>query len=147
MILQVAIERLRTLDEVRDFMASSAPVDFRFVERPTRTPSCDGSSGAFPVLVAAAVGQGLVQRFLIKVTGFSRARTTRLITQYPETGRIEDRRRSPKRPLPSRCTKEDIRLLAPPLCQRWFRGQHQCRSPNSGRECPALQRKTGLAKF
>ncbi len=33
MILQLDIERLRSLDEVRDFMAGSAPVDFRFLER------------------------------------------------------------------------------------------------------------------
>ncbi len=32
MILQLDIERLRSLDEVRDFMAGSASVDFRFVE-------------------------------------------------------------------------------------------------------------------
>lgn len=33
MILRLDIERLRTLDEVRGFMAGSEPVDFRFVER------------------------------------------------------------------------------------------------------------------
>ena len=64
MILQLDIERLRTLDEVRDFMAGSASClaarrsTSGSWSGPMRTPSCGGSSGAFPVLAAAAVGQG-----------------------------------------------------------------------------------------
>ncbi len=48
--------------------------------------------------------KGLVRRFLVKVTGFSRAQVARLISQYRETGRIKDRRRGPKRPFRWRYT-------------------------------------------
>ncbi len=112
MILQLDIERLRTLDEVRDFMAGSAPVDFRFVER------ADAYDFVRRVLVRTRYvrlprpDKGLVRRFLVKVTGFSRAQASRLISQYRETGRIKDRRRGPKRPFRRRYTKADIGLLA-----------------------------------
>ena len=33
MILKLDIERVRTIDEVRDFMAGSEPVDFHFTDR------------------------------------------------------------------------------------------------------------------
>ena len=112
MILRLDIERLRTLDEVRDFMAGSSPVDFRFVKR----ADAYGFMRRFLVrsryVRLSRPDKGLVRRFLIKVTGFSRAQIARLIFQYRETGRIEDRRRGPKRPFSRRYTKADIGLLA-----------------------------------
>ena len=110
--MRLDIERLRTLDEVRDFMAGSSPVDFRFVER------ADAYGFVRRVLVRVRYvrlprsDKGLVRQFLVKVTRFSRAQVSRLISQYRETGRIEDRRRGPKRPFPQRYTKADIGLLA-----------------------------------
>jgi hypothetical protein len=112
MILRLDIERLRTLDEVRDFMVGSAPVDFRSVDR----ADAYGFVRRFLVrsryLRLSRSDKGLVRRFLVKATGFSRAQITRLIRQYRETGRIEDGRRGPKRPFPRRYTKADIGLLA-----------------------------------
>lgn len=53
-----------------------------------------------------------MRRYLVKVTGLSRAQMTRLIAQYAATGRIEDRRGPPAQPFARRYTAEDIRLLA-----------------------------------
>ena len=39
MILKLDIERVRTIDEVRDFMTGSEPVDFHLTDRRGRTPS------------------------------------------------------------------------------------------------------------
>ncbi len=112
MILRLDIERLRTLDEVRDFMAGSEPVDFRFVERVHAYDFVRRVLVRSRYLRLARSDKGLVRRFLVKVTGFGRAQIARLISQYRETGRIEDRRRGPKRPFPRRYTKADIGLLA-----------------------------------
>ncbi len=85
---------------------------FRFVER------ADAYGFVRRVLVRTRYvrlsesDKGLVRRFLVKVTGFSRAQISRLISQYRATGRIEDRRRGPKRPFPRRYTEADIGLLA-----------------------------------
>ena len=37
--MKLDIERVRTVDEVRDFMAGSEPVDFQLTERRGRTTS------------------------------------------------------------------------------------------------------------
>ena len=112
MILRLDIERLRTLEEVRDFLAGSEPVDFHFTDR----------RGAYDFVTRALrrlnygglskADKGVVRRFVAKVTGWSRAHTTRLIGQYRKTGRIEDRRRGATRPFERRYTAADIRLLA-----------------------------------
>ena len=112
MILRLDIERVRTLEEVRDFLAGSEPVDFHFTDR----------RGAYDFVTRALrrlnygelskADKGVVRRFVAKVTGWSRAQTTRLIGQYRKTGRIEDRRRGATRPFQRRYTAADIRLLA-----------------------------------
>ncbi len=112
MILRLDIERLRTLDEVRDFMAGSEPVDFRFVERVQAYDFVRRFLVRSRYLRLPRSAKGLVRRFLIKVTGLSRAQVTRLISQYRATGLVEDRRRGPKHPFPCRYTKADIGLLA-----------------------------------
>ena len=56
--------------------------------------------------------KGVVRRFVAKVTGLSKAQTTRLIAQYHKTGRIEDRRRGATRPFERRYRAADIALLA-----------------------------------
>ena len=98
MILKLDIERVRTIDEVRDFMAGSEPADFRltdrrgaydFVTRTLRRLSYAGLSKA---------DKGVVRRFVAKVTGLSRAQSTRLIGQYQNTGHIRDRRCGATRP-------------------------------------------------
>lgn len=112
MILRLDIERLRTLDEVRDFMAGSEPVDFRFVERAHAYDFVRRVLVRSRYLRLPRSDKGLIRRFLVKVTGLSRAQVTRLISQYRETGRVEDRRRGPKHAFPRRYTKADIGLLA-----------------------------------
>ena len=54
----------------------------------------------------------VVRRFVAKVTGLSRAQTTRLLAQHHKTGRIEDRRRGAPRPFERRYRAADIALLA-----------------------------------
>ena len=56
--------------------------------------------------------KGVVRRFVAKVTGLSRAQSTRLIGQYQNTGHIRDRRCGATRPFERRYTAVDIRLLA-----------------------------------
>ena len=57
--------------------------------------------------------KGVVRSFLAKTTGFSEVQIDRLIRQWRETGRIEDRRGGNRgRPFEHRYTAADIRLLA-----------------------------------
>jgi len=55
--------------------------------------------------------KGIVVRFLIKITGYSRQQITRLARQYRDTGRIEQQQRT-YQGFERLYTAEDIRLLA-----------------------------------
>ena len=112
MILRLDIERLRTLEEVRDFLAGSEPVDFHFTDRRGAYDFVTRALRRLNYSGLSKADKGVVRRFVAKVTGWSRAQTTRLIDQYRKTGRIEDRRRGATRPFERRYTAADIRLLA-----------------------------------
>jgi transposase InsO family protein len=55
--------------------------------------------------------KGVVMRFLVKITGYSRQQVTRLIKQYRDTGKIERQQRA-YQGFERLYTAEDIRLLA-----------------------------------
>ena len=114
MILRLDIERLCTLEEVpvRDFLAGSEPVDFHFTDRRGAYDFVTRALRRLNYSGLSKADKGVVRRFVAKVTGWSRAHTTRLIGQYRKTGRIEDRRRGATRPFQRRYTAADIRLLA-----------------------------------
>ena len=110
--MKLDIERLRTIDEVREFMDGSRPVDFYFTDRlgaygfVTRTLRRLNYTGL------TKADKGVVRRFVAKVTGLSRAQSPRLIGQYQRTGHIRDRRCGATRPFELHYTAADIRLLA-----------------------------------
>ena len=56
-------------------------------------------------------GKGVVIRYLIKISGYSRQQLTRLITQYRKTGRLQRRQRTVSG-FKQQYTNTDIRLLA-----------------------------------
>ena len=112
MILRLDAERLRTLAEVRAFLDGSRPVEFRLVDRDDAYGFVRRTLVRFRYETLGKPSKGLLGRFLCKVTGLSRAQTTRLIGQYRATGRIEDRRRGPARPFERRYTAADVRRLA-----------------------------------
>ena len=112
MILKLDIERVRTIDAVRDFMAGSEPVDFHLTDRRGAYDFVTRTLRRLNYARLTKADKGVVGRFVAKVTGLSRAQSTRLIGQYQNTGHIRDRRGGATRPFERRYTAADIRLLA-----------------------------------
>ena len=112
MILKLAIERVRTIDKVRDFMAGSEAVDFHLTDRRGAYDFVTRTLRRLSYAGLTKADKGVVRRFVAKVTGLSRAQSTRLIGQYHRTGHIGDRRCGATRPFERRYTAADIRLLA-----------------------------------
>jgi hypothetical protein len=65
----------------------------------------------FGYLTLPGQHKGVVLRYLMKVSGYSRQQMTRLVTQYRDTGQLKRRQRTVAG-FVSRYTTEDIRLLA-----------------------------------
>ena len=73
MSLKLDIERLRTIDEVRDFMAGSEPVDFPLTERRGAYEFVTRALRRLGYGALTKADKGVVRRLVAKVTGLSRA--------------------------------------------------------------------------
>ncbi len=111
MIVRLDTHRLQTLDQVREFLAGSRPLDLRPETRAEAYAFVAETLERFDYPRRGKADKGLLRRFLVKVAGLSRAQVTRLLHQHRTTGTLTDRR-GPRRPFPRRYTKADIGLLA-----------------------------------
>ena len=68
MILRLDIERLRTLEEVRDFLAGSEPVDFHFTDRRGAYDFVTRALRRLNYSGLSKADKGVVRRFVAKVT-------------------------------------------------------------------------------
>jgi hypothetical protein len=99
MIVTLKTQGLQTLEQIRAFLAGSAPLSFAVPQREAAYGFVAAQLSHFGYRRLGKADKGLVHRYLCKVTGLSRAQLARLIAQHAGTGRIEDRSGSPSRPL------------------------------------------------
>ena len=100
MIVKLDTQRLQTLDQVRDFLAGSRPLDLQPQTRAEAYAFVAEALQRFDYSRRGKADKGLIRRFLNKVTGLSRAQVTRLLHQHRTTGAIADRRH-PRHPFPT----------------------------------------------
>ena len=103
--MKLDTQRLQTLDQVREFLAGSRPLDLQPETRAEAYAFVAEILQRFDYSRQGKVDKGLIRRFLNKVTGLSRAQVTRLLHQHRTTGAIADRRRPRRHPFPRRYTK------------------------------------------
>lgn len=106
------INDLNTIDQLEQFLTGSQAVAFLVAS--SKDECYRGIQSTlvkfrYPSLTKRS--KGVVVRFLIKITGYSRQQITRLIKQYRDTGKIERQPRS-YQGFERLYTGEDIRLLA-----------------------------------
>ena len=112
MIVTLHTQELRTLAQVRAFVAGSESVAFTLADRAAAHGWMGDTLRQFDYPRLVRPDKGMVRQYLATVTGLSRAQVTRAIGQFAASGRIEDRRRAPAAPFLRRYTTADIRLLA-----------------------------------
>ena len=103
---------LTSIDQVRDFLSGTQRVVFEVAgDKQGRYDWVRRTLVKFNYAGCGKADRGVLIRYLMKVSGYSRAQVTRLIKQYRETGRRRPRQRT-VRGFTRRYTKADIRLLA-----------------------------------
>jgi len=112
MIVNLDTRRLKTLDDIRAFLAGSVQFELTITDRAEAYRWIEESLRQLRYATLGKADKGTVRAYLEKVTGFSRAQVTRLIGQFLECGRIRDRRGAPAKPFPRRYTPADVKLLA-----------------------------------
>jgi len=106
------IQALKTVDQLKDFLAGTQPVTFSVLStKEERYQWIQGILIKFEYLTLSRPHKGLVLRYLLKMSGYSRQQLTRLIHHYRQTGRVRRRPRTVQG-FARRYTVEDIRLLA-----------------------------------
>jgi len=78
----------RDLEQIRAFLAGSEPVRFAGQRRQEVYGWVEKTLVRHQYASLDRPGKGLVRRYLARMTGFSRAQVTRLITGYCKTGRV-----------------------------------------------------------
>lgn len=112
MIVKLHTQGLQTFDDIRAFLAGSQAVDFEIDSRDAAYRFVRDTLRCFGYRRCSRADKGLLRRYLITVTGLSRAQITRLVGQYRQSGRVRDRRGAPARPFARRYTRADVIALA-----------------------------------
>jgi len=106
------LEDLTTIDQLVDFLSGTQAVAFSVLGGKY---DCyrwlQGELVRFRYLSLSRQGKGVVTRYLMKISGYSRQQLTRLITQYRKTGRLQHRQRTVAG-FKQKYTEKDIHLLA-----------------------------------
>lgn len=103
--------RLKTLDEVRAFIAGTSPFQFALTNREDAYTWLTATLLQFHYATLGKADKGVLRTYLTKVTSLSRAQVARLIRQYLKDGSIRDRRGAPAKPFTRRYTPADVELL------------------------------------
>lgn len=106
------LEELKTIEQLSQFLEGTQPVIFQInAVKKERYDWMRHELVRFDYLQQGKMAKGLVIRYLIKVSGYSRQQVTRLIKQYRKTGYIKHYHANVPA-FQSKYTKEDIRLIA-----------------------------------
>jgi transposase InsO family protein len=106
------LEDLTTIDQLEDFLSGTQVVAFSVIsDKDTCYRWIQGELVKFRYLRLSRRGKGVVIRYLMKISGYSRQQLTRLIAQYRKTGRLQRRQRTVSG-FKQKYTEQDIRLLA-----------------------------------
>jgi transposase InsO family protein len=106
------LQDLKTVDQLRDFLCGTQAVAFSIIsDKDDCYRWIQGELVKFRYLRCSRQDKGVVMRYLIKVSGYSRQQLTRLVAQYRRTGRLQRRQRTVAG-FATKYTQADIRLLA-----------------------------------
>ncbi|MGI8988124.1 MAG: integrase, partial [Bryobacteraceae bacterium] len=100
-----------SLEQIRGFLEGSDEVGFKGEDREQVYGWVNQTLREQRYQELKRCSRGLVRRYLEKLTGLSRAQTTRLITMYLE-GEPVQLKAYRRRRFPERYTREDVALLA-----------------------------------
>ena len=106
------LEDLTSIDQLTDFLSGTQAVVFSVLsDKDARYRWIQGELVKFRYRQLSRHSKGVVIRYLMKISGYSRQQLTRLIAQYRKNGRLQRRQRTVSG-FKQKYTQQDIRLLA-----------------------------------
>jgi transposase InsO family protein len=111
MIVTLDTARLRTIEQVEAFMQGTLEVGFSPPPAAERYGWIARSLNQFAYQGRSRPQRGLLRRFILHVTGYSRAQLSRLIAQHRDHRRLDDQRGPPAVPFATRYGAEALACL------------------------------------
>jgi len=134
MTLEMDDKNIRTLSDVKRFLRGAKGVGFKGANRKAKYKWLDCTVQRFGYRAQKRRAKGLLRRYMMHVTGFSRPQLTRLIAQHLRDGKLEAKAYKRHKFAPN-YTRRDHELLAEtdnlhgrlsgPATQRIFERQYQ----------------------
>ncbi len=111
MVIMMNDSNLSSMSQIKSFLSESEGIEFNRKYRKEAYRWIEDTLMRFHYVILAKKNKGLIRRYLMKVTGYSRSQLDRQIHQYRKTGQVRvkeyDRHKFEKK-----YTPQDIRLLA-----------------------------------
>lgn len=111
MVIMMNDSKLNRLAQIKSFLAESGAIEFNKKSRKEAYSWIEETLNRFQYVILSKKEKGLIRRYLMKITGYSRAQLARQIAQYRKTGQVRikeyDRHKFEKK-----YTHKDIQLLA-----------------------------------
>jgi len=111
MVVLMNDSKVNRLAQIKNFLAETAEIEFHKKSQKEAYAWIEETLSRFHYVILSKKEKGLIRRYLMKVTGYSRAQLTRHIKQYRRTGQVRvkeyDRHKFEKK-----YTNQDIKLLA-----------------------------------
>jgi transposase InsO family protein len=107
------INELKTIEQLEKFLEGTQAVIFSIEkEQENRYAWIQSTLIRFSYLLSGKYEKGIIKRYTLKVTGYSRQQFTRFALQYKKNGRVQQGNRTTKTSFKRLYTPADIRLLA-----------------------------------
>ncbi|MDP2919556.1 MAG: DDE-type integrase/transposase/recombinase [Dehalococcoidia bacterium] len=104
-------KRLRTLEQLKQFVASSQGIEFNGLHLKEKYHWTEEVLKKFKYPRLKKAGKGVIRQYVQKVTGYSRAQVNRLIWRYQQSGKIKPTEYCRHR-FPQKYTLSEVALLA-----------------------------------
>ncbi len=94
MVTYMNEQKIRSLEDVRIFLAGTMEVEFSIQDKDERYRWIEQTLRRFKYRTLGRADRGLVLRYVERVSGYSRQTVTRLVAQYRDRGKLRRRQRT-----------------------------------------------------
>ena len=111
MVVMMNDSKLNRLAQIKGFLAETEAIEFNKKSKKEAYSWIEETLRRFTYVILSKKEKGLIRRYLMKITGYSRAQLTRQIAQYCKTGQVRIKEYE-RHKFQKKYTNQDIKLLA-----------------------------------
>ncbi len=111
MVVMMNDSKLNSIAQIKSFLAQTDTIEFNKKSQKEAYSWIEETLKRFHYVILVKKEKGLIRRYLMKITGYSRAQLTRQINQYHKTGQVRVKEYE-RHKFQKKYTPQDIQLLA-----------------------------------